>query len=78
MNKAIVVGIIAAVVGIGIVIALAAGSDMEKSGESSNIEVETTESGGSDFKITLKEDLGIEGTPLDVNIEIRANFLGFT
>lgn len=62
MNRAVAIGIIVAIVGIGIFVALGSGFDLGNV-ESSDIEIIPSESGGNDFKVTLKEDLGIEGTP---------------
>ncbi len=64
MNKAAVVGIIAAIViGIGVAIAVFQPISTTSTQEPAGVTTEVDESGNKEFKVTLEENLGIEGKP---------------
>ena len=64
MNKAAIAGIIAAIViGIGVAIAVTQPTSMPSTQEPAGVTTEVDESGNKEFKVTLEEKLGIEGTP---------------
>ncbi len=64
MNKAAVVGIIAAIViGIGVAIAVFQPISTTSTQEPAGVATEVDESGNKEFKVTLEEKLGIEGKP---------------
>ena len=64
MNKAAVAGIIAAIViGIGVAIAVIQPISTTSTQEPAGVTSEVDESGNKEFKVTLEEKLGIEGTP---------------
>ena len=63
MNKAVIVGIIA-VIAIGIVIAITSNFDLETTtDESKNITLESQEPETNEFKIELKEEIGLKAKP---------------
>ncbi len=63
MNKAVIAGIIA-VVAIGIGIAIISNYDLElTTDKSENITLESQEPETKEFKIELKEEIGLKGQP---------------
>ena len=65
MNKAVIAGIIAAIaIGIGIAIAITSNFDLEPTtDQSENISFEPQEPESQEFKIELKEELGLKANP---------------
>ena len=64
MNKAVLAGIIAAIViGIGVAIAVIQPISMTSTQEPAGVATQVDESGNKEFKVTLEENLGIEGKP---------------
>ena len=64
MNKAAVAGIIAAIViGIGVTIAVFQPISTTSTQEPAGVTTEVDESENKEFKVTLEENLGIEGKP---------------
>jgi len=64
VNKAAIAGIIAAIViGIGVAIAVFQPISTTSTQEPAGVTSEVDESGNKEFKVTLEEKLGIEGTP---------------
>ena len=64
MNKAAVAGIIAVIViGIGVAIAVFQPISTTSTQEPAEVTTEVDESGNKEFKVTLEENLGIEGKP---------------
>ncbi len=63
MNKAVIAGIIA-VIAIGIAIAITSNFDLEStSDKSENITLESQEPESKEFKVELKEEIGLEAKP---------------
>jgi hypothetical protein len=65
MNKAVIAGIIAAIaIGIGIAIAITSNFDLESTiDKSENITLESQEPESKEFKIELKEEIGLKAKP---------------
>ncbi len=65
MNKAVIAGIIAVIaIGIGIAISISANFDLESTtDESENINLESQEPETKEFKIELKEEIGLKAQP---------------
>ncbi len=65
MNKAVIAGIIAVIaIGIGIAIAFTSNFDLElTTDKSENITLESQEPETKEFKIELKEEIGLKGQP---------------
>ncbi len=65
LNKAVIVGIIAVIaIGIGIAIAITSNFDLEStSDKSENITLESQEPETNEFKIELKEEIGLKAQP---------------
>jgi len=64
VNKAVLAGIIAAIViGIGVAIAVIQPISMTSTQEPAGVATQVDESGNKEFKVTLEENLGIEGKP---------------
>ena len=65
MNKAVIAGIITVIaIGIGIAIAITSNFDLEStSDKSENINLESQEPETKDFKIELKEEIGLKAQP---------------
>ena len=64
MKKAALAGIIAAIViGIGVAIAVFQPISTTSTQEPAGVTTEVDESGNKEFKVTLEENLGIEGKP---------------
>ncbi len=63
MNKTVIAGIIAVIaIGIGIAIAFTSNFDLESTTDKSeNITLESQEPETKDFKIELKEEIGLKG-----------------
>jgi len=70
MNKAVIAGIIA-VIAIGIGIAITSNFDLETTtDESENITLESQEPETNEFKIELKEEIGLKAKPWAKNLKI--------
>jgi len=65
MNKAVIAGIIAVIaIGIGIAIAITSNFDLElTTDKSENITLESQEPETKEFKIELKEEIGLKAQP---------------
>jgi len=65
LNKAVIAGIIAVIaIGIGIAIAITSNFDLEStSDKSENITLESQEPETNEFKIELKEEIGLKAQP---------------
>ncbi len=65
MNKAVIAGIIAVIaIGIGIAIAITSNFDLESTiDKSENITLESQEPESKEFKIELKEEIGLKAKP---------------
>ncbi len=65
MNKAVIAGIIAVIaIGIGIAISISANFDLEStSDKSENISSESQEPETKEFKVELKEEIGLQAQP---------------
>ena len=65
MNKAVIAGIIAAIaIGIGIAIAITSNYDIDSTiDKSENISLEPEEPESQEFKIELKEEIGLKANP---------------
>ncbi len=65
MNKALIAGIIAVIaIGIGIAIAVSSSFDLETtSDKSEDITLESQEPESKEFKIELKEEIGLKAKP---------------
>jgi len=65
MNKAVIAGIIAVIaIGIGIAIGITSNFDLESTTDKSeNITLESQEPETKDFKIELKEEIGLKAQP---------------
>ena len=65
MNKAVIAGIIAAIaIGIGIAISMTSNFDLESTTDNSeNISLEPEEPESQEFKIELKEEIGLKANP---------------
>ena len=65
MNKAVIAGIIAVIaIGIGVAIAITSNFDLEStSDKSENNTLEPEEPESQEFKIELKEEIGLEAKP---------------
>ncbi len=65
LNKVVIAGIIAVIaIGIGIAIAITSNFDLEStSDKSENITLESQEPESKEFKIELKEEIGLEAQP---------------
>ena len=65
MNKAVIAGIIAVIaIGIGIAISISANFDLEStSDKSENISSESQEPETKEFKVELKEEIGLKANP---------------
>ena len=65
LNKAVIAGIIAVIaIGIGIAISISANFDLESTtDESENINLESQEPETKEFKIELKEEIGLKAKP---------------
>jgi len=65
LNKAVIAGIIAVIaIGIGIAIAITSNFDLESTiDKSENITLESQEPESKEFKIELKEEIGLKAKP---------------
>jgi len=65
LNKAVIAGIIAVIaIGIGIAIAISSNFDLESTTDKSeNTPVESQEPESQEFKVELKEEIGLKANP---------------